>query len=265
MKTIEEIYESLISKFKKRTKLDIYKGSVMDKYSVAVSDSLHDVYQEIEDNKNPHIYTKLSGSDIDSAGLLFGCARMENEDDASFLYRMVNWNTSNQCGNATAIETALMNLTYASNAQFVPFTQGVATGTVYIIPNTLDEETINLAIEEVKERLKDVTSETTYVEYIIPEILPVHIVAYLSVYKDEDNVKANIESKMEDYINNIAPGDYLEVGQLNKIGVTENNSNYFTISSVIINDEELLDLKVIQTLNKKFVFDKITWNMVVND
>ena len=66
MKSLSDIYNSLINKFKKKTNLDIYKGSVMDKYNIAIADSLHDVYQEIENNKNPHIYTNLSGSDIDS-------------------------------------------------------------------------------------------------------------------------------------------------------------------------------------------------------
>jgi hypothetical protein len=262
MKFIEDIYNSIINKFKKKTNLDIYKGSVMDKYTVSISDALQDVYQEIEDNKNPHIYTKLSGSDIDSMGLLVGCPRRENEDDSSYLYRMVNWNTSHQCGNTTAIETALMNLSYASIAKYVPYTQGVATATVYVIPKSLDDNTIKLAINEVEDRLKDVVSSTTYINIIIPDILKITVNCYLSVYKDLENVKNNIAEKFKDYINNIPTGDYLEVGQLNKIGTNESNVNYFSISTVLINEEELYDLKVIQTIDKKFVFDNIIWNIV---
>lgn len=262
MKTLTEIYESIISKFKKKTNLDVYKGSVLDKYTVSISDSLEDVYQEIENNKNPHIYTSLSGSNIDSLGILVGCPRRENEDDSSYLYRVINWNTSNQCGNGTAIETSLMNLTYASNAQYVPYTQGVATATVYVIPKSLDKNTIDAAINEVQERLVNVVSSTTYVDILVPEILKVSIIAYLSVYKDEENVKANISEKFKEYINNIATGDYLEVGQLNKIGFNETNASYFSVSSVMINNEELADLKIVQTMDKKFVFDNIVWNIV---
>lgn len=262
MKSLSDIYNSLINKFKKKTNLDIYKGSVMDKYNIAIADSLHDVYQEIENNKNPHIYTNLSGSDIDSMGLLVGCARRENEDDSSYLYRVVNWNTSNQCGNATAIETALMNLKYSSFAKYVPYTQGVATATVYDIPKSLDDNTVKAAFNEIQERLKDVVSNTSYVEIKVPEILKISMVIYLSTYKDENNVKINIEDNIKNYINNIPVGEYLEVGQLNKIGVDEPNVSYFFISSVLINDKELDDLKIIQTIDKKFVFDKIIWNIV---
>jgi hypothetical protein len=86
----------------------------------------------------------------------------------------------------------------------------------------------------------------------------------MSVYKDEDNIKTNINNKFETYINNLAPGELLEVGQLNKIGTDETNVSYFSISSVIIDGEELQTLSATQKLESKFVFDSITWNMVVS-
>lgn len=265
MKTLSEIYNSIVTSFKKKTNLDIYSGSVIDKYTVSVSAGLEAAYQEIEDNKNPHIYTHLSGSDIDSVGILVGCARLEKESDANYLYRMINWNKSNQTGNSTAIDTALTDMTYASSVTCVPYTHGVATATAYIIPKKLDEETITAAIEETKARLKNVVAESSYIDYVVPTILKVQIIAYMSVYKDEVNVKANINKKVESYINNLAPGDLFEVGQLNKIGTDEINVSYLSVSSVIINGVELQTLNSIQKLEEKLVFDQITWNMVVND
>lgn len=265
MKNLSEIYDSILNSFNRKTSLDIYKGSVIDKYTVSTSAGIEEAYKEIEKNKNPHIYTNLSGSNIDGLGMLVGCSRQANEDDDTYLYRVLNWNKSNQCGNSTAIENALINMTYASNVKYVPYTHGVATATAYIIPKSLDKDKINLAIEETKARLADVISKTAYVEYVIPTILKVQVVIYLSVYKDEENVKENIASKFETYINNIAPGELLEVGQLNKIGTAETNVSYFSVSTVIIDGNELQDLSRTQKLEEKFVFDTITWNMVVND
>lgn len=263
--SLSEIYSKIVTSFKSKTNLDIYKGSVMDKYTVSVSSGIEDAYTEIENNKNPHIYTNLSGSNIDGVGILVGCSRQDSENDSTYLYRMINWNTSNQCGNSTAIETALLNMTYASNVTYVPYTQGVATATAYIIPTSLDEDTIANAISETKERLADVVSKSTYVEYVVPTILKVQVVCYLAVYKDEDNVKSNIETKFEDYINNLAPGSLLEVGQLDKLGNAETNASYFSVSTVIIDGEELQTLSATQQLTKKFVYDSITWNMVVTE
>lgn len=261
MKTIEEIYTSIKNSFYNRTKLEIAEGSVIDNYTNSVSVGLMEAYNEIEKNKNPHIFTKLEGSDIDSMGILVGCARRSNEDDKTYLYRMINWNTTNQTANATAIEAALTTLKYSSNVTYVPFTNGVGTATAYIIPKELDNS--ELAIEEVKERLSNIVSQGSYVEYVIPNMTPVRLVIYMSVNKDEENIKKNLQEKIKTYINNIAPGDKLEIGHINKIGINETNVNYFSLAQMYIDNEEHQEIYAIQKLEDKFLFDEIVWNMVV--
>lgn len=264
MKSIEDISKKIKETFYKRTKLDIADGSVIDSYTNSVSAGINEAYQEIKKNKNPHIFTKLKGSDIDSMGMLVGCSRRPNEDDRTYLYRMVNWNTSNQASNSTAIETALTTLEYCSNVKYVPFTQGVGTATAYIIPKELDEKTKELAIQEVKDRLKNVVSKGSYIEYTIPKMLPIRLVVYISIKRDVDNVKNNISKKFQNYINNIAPGDKLEIGELNKIGANEPNVSYFSISQVYIDNEEFQEIVAIQKLEEKFLFNEIIWNVVVS-
>lgn len=264
MKTLNEIYTSIVDRFKDKTNLEIVEGSVIDSYVVSTSNAIEDAYQEIENNRTPHIFTKLSGSDIDGMGMLVGCARQAGEEDENYLYRMLNWNTSNQASNTIAIEASLQNMEYASNVTYVPYTQGVGTGTAFIIPKKLENEIINAAINETKERLSAVVSPSSYIDYVVPKMLSVNIVVYLSVLKDEKNVKANIEDKIEQYINNIAPGDYLEVGQLNKIGINEPNVNYFSVSAIIVDNKEVQELKIVQKLEEKLLFNEINWNMVVN-
>lgn len=259
-KSLDEIYRSLKQRFFNRTKLEIAEGTVIDSFFNSVSSSIEDVYTEIENNKNPHIFTKLTGNDIDSMGILVGCARRPEEDDKTYLYRMINWNTSNQASNNTAIETALTSMTYASNVTYVPFTQGVGTATAYIIPKNLDNS--DLAINETKERLKDIISIGTYIDYVIPKLLPIKLVIYISTTRDLENIKNNITNKIKDYINNIAPGNSLDIGAINKIGVNENNVNYFSLNQIYINDEEFQELSIIQKLEEKFLFDEIIWNVV---
>lgn len=261
MKNLNDIYKSIIERFKKSSKLDIAEGSVIDTYTNSVAAGISDVYEEIENNKNPHIFTNLKGKDIDSMGMLVGCPRRPEEDDKSYLYRMINWNTSNQASNSTAIETALMELSFSSNATHVPFTQGVGTATVYIIPKKISEA--ENAIKEVKERLSKVVSKSSYIEYVIPKILPVKLIIFASIPKDINNVKDNITKKIEDYINGIAPGDYLEIGKINKLGINEQNVDYFSVSQMYISNDEVQDFKVVQKLEEKFLFDEIIWNMVV--
>lgn len=261
MKTIEDIYTSIKNSFYDRTKLEIAEGSVIDNYTNSVSVGLMEAYKEIEKNKNPHIFTKLEGSDIDSMGILVGCARRANEDDRTYLYRMINWNTANQTANATAIEAALTTLDYSSNVTYVPYTHGVGTATAYIIPKDLEKS--DLAIEEVQDRLKKVVSQGSYVECVIPNMKPVKLVVYMSIDRDEDNIKRNLQDKIREYINNIAPGNKLEIGHINKIGINETNVNYFSVSQMYIDNEEYQEIFAIQKLEDKFLFDEIVWNMVV--
>lgn len=261
MKTIEDIYTSIKNSFYDRTKLEIAEGSVIDNYTNSVSVGLMEAYKEIEKNKNPHIFTKLEGSDIDSMGILVGCARRANEDDRTYLYRMINWNTANQTANATAIEAALTTLDYSSHVDYVPYTHGVGTATAYIIPKDLEKS--DLAIKEVQDRLKKVTSQGSYVECVIPNMKPVKLVVYMSIDRDEDNIKRNLQDKIREYINNIAPGNKLEIGHINKIGINETNVNYFSVSQMYIDNEEYQEIFAIQKLEDKFLFDEIVWNMVV--
>ena len=93
-------------------------------------------------------------------------------------------------------------------------------------------------------------------------MLPVRIVAYISVARDMDTIKSNIESKVETYINSIAPGEDLEIGKLNKIGVNENNVNYFSVAQLYVDDKEIQELSIVQLLESKFLFDEIVWNEV---
>ena len=65
MRTFSEIYNNIVSSFKKRTNLDITKGTVLDSYLLATTEGLAAAHQEIEDSKNPHIYTNLKGKNID--------------------------------------------------------------------------------------------------------------------------------------------------------------------------------------------------------
>ena len=151
---------------------------------------------------------------------------------------------------------------YSSNVTYVPYTHGVGTASAYIIPNKLDSVTIELAKTEVQEKLREVVSKSAYIEYIIPQILPVKIIALYSVFKDSNNIKVNIADKFKEHINNIKPGEHLEMGELNKIGIMEKNMEYFTITNLFIDNKEVQDIKTIQKLESKLVFDSIVWNEV---
>lgn len=260
MKTMYQIYEGIKNKFFNKTGLDIQEGTVVDDIFIASSDAIYSAYAEIENNKNPHIFSSLTGEDLDAVGFSFNCIREENETDDEYRYRILNWLATFKSCNLQAINAALASLTYASSATYVPRTHGTGTATVYVIPSSYDNSGPELAIAEVKEKLKNVISPGSYVEYIVPEIRKIRFVIYIDTgLNGETLIKENLETKIKDYVNSVAVGENLEIGEINKIGINENGVEYFNVVQTYINDEQSSDIEFLQTLESKFIFDEIVW------
>ena len=260
MKTSEEVYESLKSNFEDKINDSIQTGSVIDIYNKTIADECRDMYQYIEDNKNPYLFTNTFGEDLDSLGYWVNLTRETDETDEHYKYRLKDWLLTSEASNTTAISNSLLNPQYASNIQYVPYTYGSGTATCYIIPLEYEEETINAALEEAADLIKDVVSPSLYVEYIVPSIRAVRLHCFLSITGDETTIKSNIITKVQEYINGIAPGDYLSVGDIIRLGINETGVEYFNVISLFIDEEVNTDIEIIQELETKFLFDSISWS-----
>lgn len=260
MNKIIDIYKGISDRFYKNTNIDIKRNTVVDNIFLASAEGINELYVEIEKNKNPYFMTNLEGSDLDSIGVLKRCARRPNEKDEEYYYRLINWNSINESSNRRAIESCFTALKYASTANYVPYTEGVGTASIYIIPKKYDEDTMAKAVEEVKNRVQKVTSPGSYIKYIIPKIVPVKVVAYFcSKEGDEKLIKKNIEEKIKKYINSIPTKSNLEVGQINKIGVNEPGTNFFNVMQLYINGESTTNISILQKQGIKFIFENIIW------
>jgi hypothetical protein len=260
LKSLNEIYEGIRTKFFNKTKLDIEEGTAIDSYVMASSEAIHEAHVEIENNKNPHIYTGLKEESLDELGLLLQVPRYPNENDKSYLYRLMNWKLNSEASNATAIENSLMNMKYASMVTYIPLTHGTSTGTAYIIPKDYNNDSVDKAIYETINRLTEVVSPSVYITYLIPKPKKIKLVAYItSENGDMKYIQENIKRKVQDYINSIPPGEKLEIGAINKIGVNEDKVNYFKIAQVYVSDKVTTSLSLLQTTEDKFLFEDIIW------
>lgn len=260
MKTSEEVYESLKSNFENKINDTIQTGSIIDIYNKTIADECQDMYQYIEDNKNPYLFTNTFGDDLDSLGYWVNLTRLENETDEHYKYRLKDWLLTSEASNTTAISNSLLNPQYASNIQYVPYTYGSGTATCYIIPLEYEEETIQAALEEAADLLANVISPSLYVEYIVPSIRGVRLHCFLSTSGDETTIKNNIALKIQEYINGIAPGDNLSVGEIIRLGINEIGVEYFNVISLYVDEEQVTDIELIQELETKFLFDTILWS-----
>lgn len=266
MKTFEEIYNDFKNKFYDLTKIDVSKGSVMDMMIKAMSYMLSEIYKAIEKNKQPYLFTKQTGKELDATGYFLQCPRQTNESDENYRYRLMKWTQRNASNNLEAINDAIKKLSFASSATYVPNINGIGTACVYLIPYQYDEEYIKSAISEAKDMIEKVTSPSTIIEYSVPEPISVKLVAYLDAANNADKnyIKQNATSIIKDYINNIAPGDRLMLGYINNIVLDIEGIEYFNVVQIYLNDKESTSFEILQTVSTKLLFDEIIWWEVEN-
>ena len=215
----------------------------------------------IEANKKPYLFTEQSGSELDSTGYFVSCPRYANESDTNYFYRMINWNANNASCNATSIDNACKGLKYSKAANYVAYTSGVGTATIYLIPLSYSEEDKEKCLLEAQEKVSIVINPSSRVEFKVPDPRYVKLVAYLDVSDGTDAaaIKATIVQKVKEYINGISPGEKLYLGQINRIGLEPKEVEYFNIVQIYINDDEATDFEILQTIEAKFIFDEIIW------
>ena len=260
MKDSATIQANIASRFETKTQKKVQTGSVIDLYNSSMGETLEDVYQEIEDSKNPHIFTGLSGEWLDKTGFWVNCPRKVGEDDKNYMYRLMNWMLANEASNTTAISDGLLSPTYASNIDYVPYTKGSGTATCYVIPIKYEAEIIAKALAEAVAVVKKKASPSLFVEYIVPAIRAVKLQIFISATSgDLELIKGNIEAKIREYINTIPPKKTLKVGEINRIGVNEPGVDYFSVLSLFVDSEENKNIEVLQEIDTKLLFDEIIW------
>lgn len=266
MKTKNEIKDSLKSRFFLRTNQEFREGSVIDLMNGAISQEIEDAYYEIENSKDPHIYTKLKEENLDRMGYFVNIPRDTDESDENYLYRIMNWTHLKAASNLTAINDTLLNMEYSSNSQYFPGVYGSGTGIIYVIPTTYDEETIDKALKEAKEKLNDVIDPAAYVEYLTPEIKPVKfLIQIYSAAGDIDYIKSVAESEIRKYVNAIPPKEYMKIGEISKIGLAIDNMDYFNVAVTYIDNDSHTDIQFLQGIETKFIFDEIVWEEISSD
>lgn len=266
MKTFSEICDSLKKFFYDSTKIDIERGSVMDMFMSASANEIAEAHKVIEENKKPYLFSNQSGAELDSTGYFVSCPRYQNEKDNNYFYRLVRWNQNNATCNSTSIENRFGSLNYSTAANYIPHTKGVGTGTIYLVPHSYSKRDKELALNEAQEKLSEVINPSSIVEFKIPEPRYVKLVAYIDTVDNTNalTTKNEITDNLKKYINSIAPGEKLYLGEINKIGLSPKEVQYFNVVQIYINDEEATDFEILQTSESKFIFDEFIWWNVEN-
>ena len=118
-----------------------------------------------------------------------------------------------------------------------------------------------MCLKEAQQVVSVVINPSSRVEFKIPDPRYIKLVAYIDIIDgaDEAVIKADIAKKIKEYINGIAPGDKLYLGQINRIGLEPKEVEYFNVVQIYIDEEEATDFEILQTVEAKFIFDEFIW------
>ena len=264
IKSFEEIYQNIKNKFFELTGVDVAPRSIIDMIMKAIADSMETIYKTIEKNKRPYWFTKQTGEELDDTGYFLDCPRQEDESDENYLYRLSNWIQRNASSNRQAIEDTGKVLLYSSAASYIPYTHGIGTATIYLIPLEYTDTGKDIALREAEQKFGKVISPSSIVYYEIAEPSLIKLVVYLDIKKDYDieAIKYQIRQSVESYVNGIAPGEKLRLGEINKLGLSVDGVEYFNVVQMYNNEEEITNFELLQTLVAKFLLDEIIyWNV----
>ena len=262
-RTADDIFRDINERFSAKT--GETAGAVLDMYTKSVAENTAEIYNEIEKNKTPHVWSKLAGEDLDATGMWVNCPRDPDENDSSYKYRLMKWALRNEACNETAIATKLLNPQHAANIEFVPLTNGCGTGTCYVLPREYSEENIKASLLEAQQRIREIASPTPYIDYLIPDVQSVTMEVYLKTAGDASTIKKKITNAIRSYVNSLPPKEYLSIGQINRIGVNIPQVEYFAVLSLNINGQQVNKARIFQEIEKKFIFDSIQWIGDVDD
>ena len=96
VKNSETVHDDIKKRFETRTNESFEDNSMIDLYTMALSDEFAKIYEEIENSRTPHVWTSLEGKQLDKAGAGLNCPREPGESDVTYKYRIMNWNLSNE-------------------------------------------------------------------------------------------------------------------------------------------------------------------------
>lgn len=263
VKSSETIHNEIKERFEKRIDESFEDNSMIDLFTMAISEEFEKVYEEIENNKTPHVWTSLEGEQLDKAGTGLNCPREPGEADVTYKYRIMRWTLSNEAGNNTAIKAALLNPKYARNIDYIPYTDGCGTATCYVLPKHYTREYIENALKEAADIIAKKGNPGTYVKYVVPRVLAVRLQIVLQPVDgaDVDLLKKRIEAKIINYVNSIAPKEYLEIGQIDRLAYAEDEVMSFSVVGLSIDNDYTTKRSILQGISTKMLFDDIDWEV----
>ena len=84
MKTSEQVREDILNRFYNKTRTRVEEGSMIDLFTTVLAEVGANIYQEIDRNRTPHVWSYLEGEQLDDTGTMLNLPRKTGETDTNY-------------------------------------------------------------------------------------------------------------------------------------------------------------------------------------
>lgn len=209
-------------------------GSIAKLFMNIVNKHIGDLYNTLTVNHLRAFVTTSDGDALDAIGKLVQCARLKDEEDDNYRYRIVNQCLTLATSNETAVRLTALTVEGVKDVVLKPYSMGAGSFTVIILS---DEDVTSTGIlEAVKTKLLNVHGYGIRYNVVSPTLTYVTIKQRIFLDNnlsdvEKQEIRYNVQLAILDYLSNLKIGEDIV---LDKITQTIMN-----VSSSIIQESNM--------------------------
>lgn len=217
-KTRDEILTSLMTNLKANTEVtDLDPGSIARAFCDVLSQSISDLYSDLDLTTTMGFVSTATGSFLDMIGKLLDCTRLTNETDANYRVRITNQVYVNAGANAISIRLKVLSIDGVQDVIMKEFTKGAGSFSIYVI--TSDVQPSTTLIASVQTIVEQYRAAGVQAEVLAPILIPLQLKVRLLFNSDvsdaeKTTIKQAAKQNLKSYIDNIGLGGTFTLNQV---------------------------------------------------
>lgn len=195
-------------------------GSIAKLFLNIINKNVANLYNTLTVNHLRAFVTTSDGRALDAIGKLLQCARLTDETDDNYRYRITQQCLALAKSNETAIRLTALTCDGVTDVTLKPYSMGAGTFTVIILVDK--EYDTQRVVDTVKEKLRDVHGYGIRYNVVTPELTYVKIKQHLYI-KDsvsdakKQEIRYNVQLALSEYLNNLKVGENIIIDRITQV------------------------------------------------
>lgn len=195
-------------------------GGIAKLFLNIVNKNVANLYNTLTVNHIRAFVTTSSGSALDEIGKLLQCARLTDESDDNYRYRITQQCLSLAKANETAVRLAVLTCDGVADVILKPYAMGAGSFTVVIVPEA--DAVVENVIQAVHNKLRDIHGYGIRYNVVTPTLTYVsikHRIFLDSKLSDaeQQTIRYDVQLALTEYLTNLGIGQDIITDQITQV------------------------------------------------